>query len=43
MKTQGVDIKVWGTDRGREYTGGLFDKHLASKGTKRQVTPHGTP
>jgi hypothetical protein len=39
MKTQlGVDIKVWGTDRGR-----LFDKHLVSKGTKRQLTPHDTP
>ncbi|KAF7377884.1 Transcription factor [Mycena sanguinolenta] len=36
MKTQhGVDIK--------EYTGGLFDKHLASKGTARQLTPHDTP
>jgi transposase InsO family protein len=39
----GVDIKGWGTDRGMEYTGGLFDKHLASKGTKRQLTPHDTP
>ncbi|KAF7337422.1 Transcription factor [Mycena sanguinolenta] len=44
MKTQhGVDIKVFGTDRGKEYTGGLFDKHLASKGTARQLTPHDTP
>ncbi|KAF7334246.1 Transcription factor [Mycena sanguinolenta] len=44
MKTQhGVDIKVFGTDRGKEYTGGLFDKHLASKGTACQLTPHDTP
>ncbi|KAF7333659.1 Transcription factor [Mycena sanguinolenta] len=44
LKTQhGVDIKVFGTDHGKEYTGGLFDKHLASKGTARQLTPHDTP
>ncbi|KAJ7873589.1 hypothetical protein B0H14DRAFT_3438154 [Mycena olivaceomarginata] len=36
MKTQhDVNIKVFGTDRGKEYTGGAFDKHLASKGTTR--------
>jgi hypothetical protein len=44
MKMQhGVDIKMFGSDRRKEYTGGLFDKHLASKGTKRQLTPHDTP
>jgi transposase InsO family protein len=44
MKTQhDVDIKVFGIDRGKEYTGGAFDKHLASKGTTRQLTPHDTP
>nr|GAT42892.1 polyprotein [Mycena chlorophos] len=44
MKTQyGADIKVLNTDPGGEYIGGLFDKHLASKGTQRQLTAHGTP
>jgi hypothetical protein len=44
MKTQhGVDIKCFGSDRGREYTGGLFDKHLAAQGTRRELNPHDTP
>ncbi|KAF7368162.1 Transcription factor [Mycena venus] len=44
MKTQhSVDIKCFGSDRGREYTGGLFDKHLAAQGTRRELNPHDTP
>jgi transposase InsO family protein len=43
MKTQhGVDIKCFGSDRGREYTSGLFDKHLVAQGMRRKLNPHDT-
>jgi hypothetical protein len=37
-----VNSKVWGTNRGREYTCGLFDKHLASK-VRNANSPRTTP
>jgi hypothetical protein len=44
MKTQhGIDIRCFRSDRVHKYTGDLFDKHLAAKGTKRELTPHDTP
>lgn len=38
-----TSIKIYGCDRGGEFTSGKFDRHLKQAGTVRHLTVHDSP
>lgn len=40
---RGAKIRVFGSDRGGEFTSQIFDEHLEKKGTVRHLTVHDSP
>jgi hypothetical protein len=40
---RGAKIKIFGSDRGGEFTSKAFNEHLESKGTVRHLTVHDSP